>query len=177
MRRSGTLMFVGLSIATVSFFISTFAPKYVIKQYEPFESLAQLKNTSSLNVKCKFEKTKIKFAFSKKTMGFHKYPPFSQYYLQIVEKDGKNIAVFAPNGFSNENFAGRVIAREDNESIHSVMNNYETEHPGFRFESSAIVSEQTSAMRTIEIISNVLLAISFILGIILWRMVKKHYLL
>jgi S-adenosylmethionine/arginine decarboxylase-like enzyme len=170
-------MHVGLSILVVAVFISLYAPGYVIKRYELFESQTQLKNGSTLKVKCESEKTKIKFAFSKKEIGFGKYPQFSQYYLQIVQKDGKNVAVFAPDDLSNVGFAGRVIAREDHESIHSIMNNYETEHPGFRFENSVIVCGQTSPMKTVEIISDVLYAISFILGFIILKKVRKHFLL
>jgi hypothetical protein len=176
-RRGAIWVLVCLFILCVGVSFSLIVPQNIIKRYELFESTTQLKNGSNLKVECEFEKTKIKFAFSEKEMGFSKYPPFFRYYLQIVRKDGKNVAVFAPNHFSNGSFPGRVMVREDYESIHSIMNNYETEHPGFRFENSVIVCGQTSAMRTSEIIANVLYAISFILVLIILKKIIKHYMI
>jgi len=169
-------MFGGQALLIVAIIFSFAAPAYVIKQYEPFESLIQMKNESLFQVKYKLENTKIKFDFSEETMGFSKYP-FSRYYLQILKKDGKNVAIFAPKSTNNVNFAGRVIARENNESINLIMNKYESEHTGFRFENDVIVAENTSAIKKVNIISNVLYGIVLVIGIILWRKTKKHYLL
>ncbi len=176
MRRSNMLMNVGMSILLATFVFSFVALGYVARQNESFESLTQLKNESVLHVKDKLENTKIKFDFSEEAMGFSKYP-FNRYYLMIIKKDGKNVAVFAPKGVNNKSFAGRVILRNDNESVNSLMNKYEAEHIGFRFENCVIVAEYTSAMKKVNIIAYILYGVTLVMGIILWRNIKKHYLL
>ena len=176
MRRSVKLHFIGMVILFAAIIVQYAIPLYLIRQQPLFESMTQLKEGGVIQIKSPIENTKIKVDLPPNILGDFKKYSFTKYFLQIISKEGKKIAILVPRGFNNKYFIGYVISRKNTE-INEVITKYEAENDGFRFEDNFIVIVLTSSMKIAGYTSNILFLVAFILGLISLREIRKHYLL